>query len=330
MIGGATGLVGDPSGRNTERPLSEASAVQSNVEHLVSSISRFFSGAIAFFSVQTRLSSQQGISFTEFTYQLLQGYDFYNLHKNHACTIQLGGSDQWGNILAGIDLINKLDPVTDAKAAHTERAFGITMPLLTTPSGEKFGKSAGNAVALDENITSVFDFYQFFLRTPDSHVGQYLRMFTWLPISQIDDVMNQHERSPEMRIAQRLLACELTELVHGEQAVNRAQAASKVLFDSDYAAVKTADVLLALKGDPRLQYCELAELLDVPIAKLASKYQLVASNSAAKQLIAGNGLYINNVAVQDNQQKVQQTDLIDGRLVILRSGSQKQLVLAIN
>ena len=110
--------------------------------------------------MQTRLSSQQGISFTEFTYQLLQGYDFYNLHKNHACTIQLGGSDQWGNILAGIDLINKLDPVADAKAAHTERAFGITMPLLTTPSGEKFGKSAGNAVALDENITSVFDFYQ--------------------------------------------------------------------------------------------------------------------------------------------------------------------------
>lgn len=111
-------------------------------------------------SVQSRLNSQQGISFTEFTYQLLQAYDFYTLHRNHGCTIQLGGSDQWGNILAGIDLINKLHPNLDKDGTHAEKVFGITMPLLTTPTGEKFGKSAGNAVALSEDITSVFDFYQ--------------------------------------------------------------------------------------------------------------------------------------------------------------------------
>ncbi|KAJ3528669.1 hypothetical protein NM688_g7965 [Phlebia brevispora] len=378
LIGGATGLVGDPSGRNTERPLSEASVVESNVEHLVSGITDFFTGAIAYASkrlppsdtqitppeirnnlswfkdmgllhflrtvgvnsrvntmlaresVQARLSSQQGISFTEFTYQLLQAYDFYNLHKSFACSIQLGGSDQWGNILAGIDLINKLDPDPKADAAGDERVFGVTMPLLTTPSGEKFGKSAGNAVALKADITSVFDFYQFFLRAPDSHVGTYLKMFTLLPVSQIDDVMNQHERSPEMRTAQRLLACEVTELVHGEQAVNRAQAASRVLFDRDYSSVKSEDVLAALKGDPRLQFCEPSELQDTPIAKLASKYKLVGSNSAAKQLVASKGLYINNVAVHDYQQTIQQSDLIDGRLVILRSGSQKQLVLVVH
>ena len=176
------------------------------------------------------------------------------LNKTASCTIQLGGSDQWGNILAGIELVNKLSPAPKKDGA--ERVFGITIPLLTTPSGEKFGKSAGNAVALDESISSVFDFYQvrfvrpflcffltncrsgqFFLRIPDSQVGQYLKLFTLLPISQIEDVMNQHEvrlsygidseehdsylmfhviqRSPEMRTAQRLLASEVTELVHG-------------------------------------------------------------------------------------------------------------------
>ncbi|PSR81174.1 hypothetical protein PHLCEN_2v6509 [Hermanssonia centrifuga] len=307
LIGGATGLVGDPSGRNTERPLSEASIVANNVEHLASGLNRFFEGAVQYASkrlaastrtisppeiqnnlnwfrnmglldVQIRLNSQQGISFTEFTYQLLQAYDFYTLHKDHSCTIQLGGSDQWGNILAGIDLINKLNPDVASDGSHIDKVFGITMPLLTTPSGEKFGKSAGNAVALDDSITSVFDFYQFFLRVPDSHVGQYLKMFTLLPVAEIEDVLCQHQQNPEARAAQRLLSTEVTELVHGEEAVSRAQAATKVLYERDLAEVKATDIIMALKGDPRLQFCEESELLDAPVAKLAGRYKLVVSN----------------------------------------------------
>ncbi|KAK7692789.1 hypothetical protein QCA50_004422 [Cerrena zonata] len=242
LIGGATGLVGDPSGRNSERPLSDATKVEHNVEKLRHAVLNFFNRAMTYAdkrvqspstptarvpqirsniewfkgmglleflrvvgvhsrvntmlareSVSARLESQQGISFTEFTYQLLQAYDFYVLHKNHQCSIQIGGSDQWGNIVAGIDLINRINPQVGSDGAHEDKAFGITTPLLTNASGAKFGKSAGNAVALDSSITSVFDFYQFFLRTADSDVGRYLKIFTLLPVEKIDEVLQAHQ-----------------------------------------------------------------------------------------------------------------------------------------
>ncbi|KAI0082072.1 tyrosyl-tRNA synthetase [Panus rudis PR-1116 ss-1] len=377
LIGGATGLVGDPSGRDTERPLSDAAKVEHNVDKLKEAVTSFFGRAteyarkrvrtidvsasephiqsnldwfksmglleflrvvgvharvntmLARESVSARLASQQGISFTEFTYQLLQAYDFYTLHKNSGCTIQIGGSDQWGNIVSGIDLINRIVPQVGPNGGHEEKVFGITTPLLTTASGAKFGKSAGNAVALNPDITSVFDFYQFFLRTTDADVGRYLRIFTILPLETIQDVLEKHKLSPDARVAQRLLASEVTELVHGQHAVHSAQMVTKVLYESDWTTVKANEVLDALRGDPRLHLLPESEVLSTPIVKLAAMCKLTASNSASRQLIAMKGLYLNNVPVADTRQTIRNTDLIDNRLVVLRSGSAKQIVLAI-
>ncbi|KAL4243965.1 Tyrosine--tRNA ligase [Abortiporus biennis] len=375
LIGGATGLVGDPSGRDTERPLSDGAKVEHNVQKLSAAVLKFLSGAgryatkkfpnlenvistpeiksnlewfkgmglleflrtvglharvntmIARESVSARLASQQGISFTEFSYQLLQAYDFYILHKNAGCSVQIGGSDQWGNILAGIDLINKLDPEVGKDGSHEEKVFGVTTPLLTTPSGAKFGKSAGNAVALDRHITSVFDFYQFFLRTPDSHVGKYLKLFTLLPLEDIENALQKHNEQPETRSAQRLLADEVTELVHGEQGVIQAKFATKILYESDLTSIKTQEVLDALEGDSRLHVLPENELLETTIVKLAVNAKLVSSNSGARQLISSKGLYVNNKPVGDVRQKIEKDELLDNRVVVVRAGSQKQVVL---
>ncbi|KAH9858803.1 hypothetical protein C2E23DRAFT_718187 [Lenzites betulinus] len=378
LIGGATGLVGDPSGRSIERPLSSPETIAHNVEYLTAGITRFFEGAmkyatkrvpssstpihppnvqnnlswlkdlnllqflrtVGFYSrvntmlaresVQARLTSQQGISFTEFTYQLLQAYDFLTLHRKFGCTIQIGGSDQWGNIIAGIELISRANSAPGASQdGAAEKGFGLTTPLLTTASGQKFGKSAGNAVSLNENETSVYDFYQFFLRTSDGDVGRYLKMFSLLSEAQIEDVMRSHSESPEARLAQRKLAEEVTELVHGVDGVERAQLATKLLYERDIATAKAEDVLAALSGNPVLHVCDASEVLDVPLIKLAATFRLAASNSAARQLVAAKGLYLNNSPVTDVHQKLSSADLVDGRLAFLRAGSQKQVVVAL-
>ncbi|KAI9060270.1 hypothetical protein FKP32DRAFT_1595666 [Trametes sanguinea] len=378
LIGGATGLIGDPSGRSTERPLSARETIEYNVTQLTAGIIRFFDGAMEYAkkrlpqspthipppnvqnnlnwlkdlnlleflrtvgfhsrvntmlareSVQARLSSQQGISFTEFTYQLLQAYDFLTLHKQFGCTIQIGGSDQWGNIIAGIELINRANSSPGSQQeGGPEKGFGITTPLLTTASGQKFGKSAGNAVSLNEEDTSVFDFYQFFLRSSDADVSRYLKMFTLLPQEKIDSVMDAHNRSPETRQAQRLLAEEVTELVHGQDGVARAQLATRLLYERDIATAKADDVVAALRGTPVLHLRDASEVVDVPLVKLAAAFGLAASNSAARQLVSAKGLYLNNNPVSDAHQKLSAADLIDGRLAFLRAGSQKLAVIAL-
>ncbi|KAI0743515.1 hypothetical protein C8Q80DRAFT_1181646 [Daedaleopsis nitida] len=377
LIGGATGLIGDPSGRSTERPLSTRETIEYNVGQLTEGINQFFARAMDYAahrlrssstrisppnvqnnltwlkdlnlleflrtvgfhsrvntmlardSVSARLASQQGISFTEFTYQLLQGYDFLTLHRTFGCTIQLGGSDQWGNIIAGIELINRVNSAPGSAEGATEKGFGITTPLLTTASGQKFGKSAGNAVSLNEEDTSVFEFYQFFLRSSDADVGKYLRMFTLLPLEQIESVMETHENSPEARAAQRLLAEEVTELVHGRDGVARAQLATKILYDRVISTVRADDVLAALRGNPVLHLCDVSEVVDVPLTKLAATFRIATSNSAARQLVSAKGLYLNNVPVADVYQKLSAADLVDGRLAFLRAGSQKLAVVAL-
>ncbi|KAI0675230.1 hypothetical protein C8Q78DRAFT_1113446 [Trametes maxima] len=378
LIGGATGLIGDPSGRSTERPLSAREIIEHNVAQLTAGITTFYERAMEYAkkrlpqsptpitppnvqnnlnwlkdlnlleflrtvgfhsrvntmlareSVQARLSSQQGISFTEFTYQLLQAYDFLTLHRNFGCTIQIGGSDQWGNIIAGIELINRANTAPGSQPEGVaEKGFGITTPLLTTASGQKFGKSAGNAVSLNEEDTSIFDFYQFFLRSSDADVGRYLKMFTLLSEDQVDSVMQKHSESPETRAAQRLLAEEVTELVHGEDGVARAQLATRLLYERDIVTAKTEDVLVALRGNPVLHVRDASEVLDIPLIKLAATFNITASNSAARQLVSSKGLYLNNTPVSDPHQKLSSTDLIDGRLAFLRAGSQKLAVIAL-
>ncbi|KAI0780136.1 hypothetical protein C8Q74DRAFT_1263415 [Fomes fomentarius] len=374
LIGGATGLIGDPSGRSTERPLSTRETIAHNVEQLTTGINNFFGRAMEYAerrlppsaariappnvqnnltwlkdlnlleflrtvgfhsrvnsmlardSVSARLASQQGISFTEFTYQLLQAYDFLTLHRNLGCTVQLGGSDQWGNIIAGIELINRANAVPDGV---TEKGFGITTPLLTTASGQKFGKSAGNAISLNEEDTSVFEFYQFFLRSSDADVGKYLRMFTLLPLEEVRSVMDAHEKTPEGRAAQRLLAEEVTELVHGSNGVARARLATKVLYERDISTARAEDVLAALRGNPVLHLCDGSEVIDVPLTKLAATFKLSASNNAARQLVSAKGLYLNNTPVADAYHKLSRVDFIDGRLAFLRAGSHKLAVVAL-
>ncbi|KAI0268738.1 hypothetical protein BC834DRAFT_932939 [Gloeopeniophorella convolvens] len=372
LIGGATALIGDPSGRSTERPLMEEALVQDNMTKLTASVQRFFErargyaekriqsleatlspprvmnnidwfrglGVLEFLRVagtaarvntmvarerQSRLNTQQGISFAEFSYQLLQAYDFLALYEKAGCTIQVGGSDQWGNIIAGLELIGRANEPQDSAADSRDRAYGITTPLLTTASGAKFGKSAGNAVWLNEQLTSVYDFYQFFMRTNDEDVGRYLKLFTLLPLEHIEQVLEDHKKRPEERIAQKLLADEVTELVHTGNGVRHATAITKVLFGTDVSTVNAEEVLGALADDPRLFPIPADEMYGTTVLKLAVNHNITKSANAAKSLVAMRGLYLNGKPV-DAHTKVRPEDLIDGRLVIVRAGKDKHAV----
>ncbi|KAG1751580.1 uncharacterized protein EDB91DRAFT_1045171 [Suillus paluster] len=373
LIGGATGLVGDPSGRMMERSLSEKAQIQSNTTKLTESIQQFFSRAteyaldkvpslttsaqlqvvnnldwlkelnlldflrstgihfrvnhmLARDSVKMRMSANNGITFTEFTYQLLQGYDFYELFRTKGCTIQVGGSDQWGNIISGIDLINKAE---GDSAGHNEKGFALTTPLLTTSQGEKFGKSAGNAVWLDEKLTSYLDFYQFFLRTTDADVEKYLKMFTLLPVEEINAVVREHEVQPERRLAQKLLAEEVTQMIHRKEGLEAARVATNVLFGTDYSTLHAKDIVKSLANDPRLVLCTEDQLLGITLPNVAANFGLTTSKSAARQLALGNGLYLNSVPQPDVHFKLERSHLINGQVAILRAGKDKHLILAL-
>ncbi|KAJ3829108.1 hypothetical protein F5880DRAFT_1709319 [Lentinula raphanica] len=319
LIGGATGLVGDPSGRKTERMPVNVAQVEQNVQALTESINTFFRHGLSHAKRKSRLPSVSDIAsdpevksnlewhknFTmlEFLREVgvhARAYDFYHLHSTFGCTVQIGGSDQWGNIVAGLEFINRLNL---SKSSEDRKAFGITTPLLTTPSGEKFGKSAGNAIWLNSQLTSVFDFYQYFLKVQDSEVERYLKLFTFLPLSEIENVMDAHNSEPDKRTAQRRLASE-------EHTLN-----AKSLIE-------------AFTGDPRMSLCEKAELTSVPVAKLASKYGLVSSSSNARQLIQSKGLYFNDHVVPDVRFTLEKSDLLDGCAVMVRAGKDKVILLA--
>lgn len=258
------------------------------------------------------MTTQQGMNFAEFTYQLLQGYDFYELYRTQRCTIQVGGSDQWGNILSGLELVSKTK-LTDATESSMETvkdgAYALTTPLLTTSSGEKFGKSAGNAVWLDECLTSYFDFYQvgcifedlnthymkqFFIRTADADVEKYLKMFTLLPLEEIAAIMGDHRTNPHHRIAQQLLAEEVTLAVHGGQSqldqhvlaltqlmpvdgLTAAKIATKVLFGTDYSSLRVDQIIHSLQGDSRLVFCTEGEMFHNSLPTLAVAHKLLPS-----------------------------------------------------
>ncbi|KAJ7497332.1 tyrosine-tRNA ligase [Mycena latifolia] len=372
LIGGATGLIGDPSGRSTERDPAETETTAQNTAALVESVTQFFKRASLYAderivldkdkiqeihvqnniewhqnvsmmdflrnvgvysrvntmlnreSVRTRLESQHGISFTEFTYQLLQAYDFYHLHQRFGCSIQVGGSDQWGNILGGISLINRINARNpDAPPA----AFGLTTPLLTSSTGVKFGKSAGNAVWLDPELTSVFNFYQYFVKTPDTEVESYLKLMTLLSWTEISDIMSAHKLQPHQRIAQRRLASELTELVHFKSGRASAEMITKLMFQTDLYDIKATDIVDAFDGDRCVHMVDPEELFNVSVVKLAVKYGLAPSTTAARVLVLSRGLYYNNRPVPELQFTLRQMHLIDGRLAILKAGKDKLAVL---
>jgi tyrosyl-tRNA synthetase len=270
-------------------------------------------------SVRSRLESESGMSFTEFSYQLLQGYDFLHLLDNHNCTFQLGGSDQWGNITAGTDLIHKL---------RDKRAYGVTMPLVCDSNGQKFGKSAGNAIYLDANKTSYFDFYQFFVRTADEDVIRFLKIFTFLSHEEIDAYAAKLAEAPERREAQIRLAEEMTRRVHGEEGLEIARRSTAVLYGEAMDGLK-ADELLAVFADVPSTELPRDQVIGQAAINVAADAGLCKSRGEARRLAQSGGLNINNRRVGSIEEAIAESDIIDGQLIVLRSGKKRNHIVKV-
>ena len=342
LVGGGTGMIGDPSGKTSERPLASVEEIEANSRAIEKQLERFldFTGpkaarmrdnaawlrplkAVEFMrdvgkhftinymlakdSVQSRIEG--GISFTEFSYMLLQAYDFLELNRREGVTLQMGGSDQWGNITAGLELIRRVE----GKTAHA-----LTMPLVTTASGSKFGKTEAGAVWLDPARTSPYKFYQYWINVDDRDAGKYLRLFTLLSRPEIEALDKLMETAPEKREAQQALAREVTARVHGEEAARVAEEVSGVLFGKADPATLSEPVLRALSEEvPFAESREVPGLLDVLVT-----LKLAASKSAAKRLVDQGGVYLNGQRVNP------ETDLatakpLAGGYHLLRKGARE-------
>ncbi|GAA5913350.1 hypothetical protein JCM5296_003141 [Sporobolomyces johnsonii] len=390
LIGGATGAIGDPSGRSSERNALSPEVLDANVTSITNQLTTFLDRGVAFAqsrtrrrdgsagdeakaegtikvennmnwlggmslleflskvgkmarvstmlsreSVKSRLDSSSGLSFTEFSYQLLQAYDFLTLHRQHNCTIQLGGSDQLGNIVSGIDMIRKSKFGVDATEAGKEDdpAFGVTFPLLTTAAGEKFGKSAGNAVWLDPGMTSPFDLYQFFLRTTDEEVEKYLKIFTFIRVVELQGIMQDHKAQPSNRIAQKVLAAEATELIHGAEGLRQALAATRLFYSTDLPSIINADLIAALDGQAAsasststipslLVRLPRADFVGQAVEKVALASGLFASRTQARKAIEAGTLQLNGTKLpaKNHQRTIGEADLLEGGLLVLKAG----------
>lgn len=354
VVGGATGSIGDPSGKDSERPLLDANTIAENCERIRGQLARYldFEGPyaakllnnadwigpksyidwlrevgkhftvnsmIAKESVKRRLQNrEQGITYTEFSYMMLQAYDFYHLHETEGVRAQTGGNDQWGNITAGVDLVHK-------KAG--KQVFGLTAPLLTTASGEKFGKSAGNAVFLDPEMTSPYAFYQYWMQTEDADVGRWLRVFTLLGLDEIDAIAAAHMEAPHRREGQKRLAAEVTRVVHGEEGVQAAQTASAVLFGGSMEGLddRTLEAIFGDVPSHEVDRDRLAggiNVVDLFVEAGASK-----SKGEARRLVGQNGAYVNNVRVEDVAMTLTPEHLATASALVLRAGKKKYIVV---
>jgi tyrosyl-tRNA synthetase len=350
IVGGGTGMIGDPSGKSQERVLLSREQIEINTAGIRSQLARFLDfnapenaaiivnnadwlGSIDLLSflrdvgkhftvnymlqkdsVNRRIESEEGISYTEFSYLVLQAYDFLQLFDRYGCTLQMGGSDQWGNITAGIELIRKL---------RARKAHGLVWPLMTTASGAKFGKTEAGAVWLDAGRTSEYEFYQFWLNTDDKDVVSYLKYFTFLDQAAIADLEAATRTAPEKREGQRVLAREVTTLVHSADQVVRAERASRVLFGEDFTTM-SADEVLAVFDDVPSTELSVEELgPGMGLVELVARVQLAPSKAEARRLVLAGGVYLNNRRMTDPTVTVSRDQAIGGRLFVLRKG-QKQ------
>ena len=349
VAGGGTGLIGDPSGKTQERKMLSKEDVNFNLEGIKEQLSRFLdfksssNPAIMVnnadwlttvsltdflrdvgkhFSINTMIAKESvkrrlegdGISYTEFSYLLLQSYDFLKLYEQYHCTLQMGGSDQWGNITSGTDLIRKI---------HGVKAHALVFPLLTTSSGSKFGKTESGAVWLDAERTSPYRFYQFWMNSEDKEVVNYLKYFSLLTQAEIEELAATLAVSPEKREAQRKLAREVTRLVHGESALKKAEQASKILFGGEIGGLGLPDLLDVFADVPSASLDKnLLSGTGSNIADVVTASGLVQSKGEAKRLIQGGGIYLNNQRVQDNQRAVTLNDTIEGQAFVLRKGAK--------
>jgi tyrosyl-tRNA synthetase len=265
-------------------------------------------------AISRRLESDEGISFTEFTYPLLQAYDYLVLHDRYKCTLQMGGSDQWGNICAGIDLIRRL------RAARTH---GLVFPLVTTSAGVKFGKTEAGAVWLDATLTSPYRFYQFWLNTDDRDVITYLKFFTWLSKDEIDALAQSVQTTPEKREAHRRLAREVTAMLHGETELEKAVRASEVLFGKEIRGLGVAEILDIFADVPSTEIEKSKIEADgFTLGDALVLTGLAPSKGEAKRLVQGGGVAVNNVRADDARQPISISQFIDGKALVLRKGAK--------
>src|SRR6185312_15706364 len=349
LMGGGTGLIGDPSGKAGERPLLSKEQIKQNLQHQRDQMARFLEfgagptaallldnakwlgtqGLIDFLrdvgkhftvnimlqkeSVKARLEA--GLSYTEFSYMLLQAYDFLHLFRERQCTLQVGGSDQWGNITAGVDLIRRIE---------NAEAHGLVASLVTMASGKKFGKSEEGAIYLDPQLTSPYKFYQFWINTDDRDVEKYLKLFTHLPKEAIDGVMAEHARQAAKRPAQRALATAVTKLVHGADTLAGVQAASAILFGEEQAEVHP-QVFDILAGE--IPTVTVSPEADTTIVDLVTQSGLAKSKGEARRSVEQGGIYVNQQRVDDVGRKIATEDWIGGKNLLLRKGKKEYALL---
>ena len=352
LVGGATGLIGDPSGKSAERNMLTLEQVEENKRGIRENLSRIldFDGpnaavmvdnydwykgtsAIEFLrdiainfrvpqmlskeSVKKRLEASEGaLTFTEFSYQILQGNDFLHLYDNYGCMLEVGGADQWGNITAGTDLVHRMRGKT---------AYGLTFPLLLDSAGRKFGKSEGNALFMNAEMTSVYDWYQYFLRAADADVIRYLKVFSLKSLDEIAALDAEMKANPEARIPQKALAEELTRLVHGEAGLQTALGATKTLFGGDISGKSAAELSQIFK-DVKSAELPAVEIVGKSVYAVAAAAGMFKSNGEARRMAAQGGLSLNGAKV-DDKRIFESSDLIDGELAVLRQGKKANFLL---
>ncbi|WP_430612076.1 tyrosine--tRNA ligase [Enterococcus sp. DIV0876] len=349
LVGGGTGMIGDPSFKDQERQLNTLDTVLAWSQSIKSQLSRFIDfddqtnpaliannyewlGELKLIdflrdigknftinymmskeSVKRRIES--GISYTEFAYQLLQAYDFLNLYDEHGCLLQLGGSDQWGNITSGIELLRREREV---------QGFGLTMPLITKADGTKFGKTEGNAVWLDAEKTTPYEFYQFWINTDDRDAVKFLKFFTFLSLDEIAAIEAEFQAAPESRVAQKALAKEVTTLVHGEAAYEQAVHISASLFSGDIKELNADEIAQGFKGVPTYQ---VAAADDLTLVEILTTAKIEASKRQAREDIQNGAIYINGERQQDLTYVLSEADRIGDKYVVIRRGKKKYFLL---
>lgn len=364
LVGGATGMIGDPSGKSSERNLLDEKTLRHNQESIKKQLAHFldfesdaknsailvnnydwmkefsFLGFIRDVgkhitvnymmskdSVKNRISSESsdGMSFTEFTYQLVQGYDFLHLYKEQNCTLQMGGSDQWGNITTGTELIRRIG---------NGKGFAITCPLITKSDGSKFGKSEGGNIWLDANRTSPYKFYQYWLNSSDVDAEKYIKIFTFLTESEIKTIINDHQEAPHLRQLQKRLAEEITSMVHSKEDFENAERASGILFSTSFKAdiksLNEATFLDVFEGVPQAEISrsEFNEGMDM-IAALSAKTNFLASNGEARRALKENSISVNKEKVGEDFQLTSE-DLINNRYVVINRGKKSTFIIKVN
>ncbi|WP_430968451.1 tyrosine--tRNA ligase [Spongiimicrobium sp. 2-473A-2-J] len=364
LIGGATGMIGDPSGKSTERNLLDETTLRRNEDALKEQLSRFLdfesdsdnaavlvnnydwmkdfsfldfirdvgkhitvNYMMAKDSVKKRLSAEanEGMSFTEFTYQLVQGYDFLYLFQNHNCTLQMGGSDQWGNITTGTELIRRIGG---------GKGYALTCPLITKADGSKFGKTESGNVWLDAQKTSPYKFYQYWLNTSDADAEKYIKIFTFLPKTEIENLVVEHGEAPHLRVLQKRLAEEITVMVHSQQDLDNAIKASNILFgkstSQDLKALGEATFLDVFEGVPQAEIPreDVENGLDM-IGALAAKTGFLGSNGEARRELKQNSISVNKEKVREDY-RITTADLISDKYVLLQRGRKNYFVLVVH